>query len=185
MYPRSRSSRHSRRAVSQDRPSPAHVDTRRTDRAIAGAVYVAHRPVAPAHGRYTGAQSCDRPRAHGRSPRPSTLADEDQNHDDFPKLDHRAAPCDWAKRDRVSDPPPVPRARPEARRLSTGEFSNGTSGENYSGINRAPKPARTVLAGALPERGVTVHSGDMGYTIGPFAGSARCPGRCVNPWMSV
>jgi hypothetical protein len=38
---------------------------------------------------------------------------------------------------------------------------------------------------ALPERGVTVHSGHMGYTIGPFAGSARCPGRCVNPWMSV
>jgi hypothetical protein len=34
---------------------------------------------------------------------------------------------------------------------------------------------------ALLERGVTVHSGDMGYTIGPFAGSARCPGRCVNP----
>jgi hypothetical protein len=23
---------------------------------------------------------------------------------------------------------------------------------------------------ALPERGVTVHSGDMGYTMGPFAG---------------
>src|SRR6516165_3677011 len=37
---------------------------------------------------------------------------------------------------------------------------------------------------ALPERGVTVHSGDMGYTIGPFAGSARCPGRCVNLWMN-
>jgi hypothetical protein len=38
------------------------------------------------------------------------------------------------------------------------------------------------IKGALPERGVTVHSGDMGYTIGPFAGSARCPGRCANPW---
>jgi site-specific DNA recombinase len=38
---------------------------------------------------------------------------------------------------------------------------------------------------ALPERGVTVHSGDMGYTMGPFAGSAECPGRCGNPWMSV
>src|SRR5215831_5767732 len=37
---------------------------------------------------------------------------------------------------------------------------------------------------ALPERGVTVHSGDMGYTIGPFAGSAKCPGRCVNPWTN-
>jgi len=38
---------------------------------------------------------------------------------------------------------------------------------------------------ALPERRVTVHSGDMGYTIGPFARSARCPGRRVTPWMSV
>ena len=38
---------------------------------------------------------------------------------------------------------------------------------------------------ALPERWVTVHSGDMGYTIGPFAASARCPGRRVSPWTSV
>src|SRR5579872_6316992 len=37
---------------------------------------------------------------------------------------------------------------------------------------------------ALPERGVTFHSGDMGYTIGPFAGSAKCPGRCVNLWTN-
>jgi hypothetical protein len=37
---------------------------------------------------------------------------------------------------------------------------------------------------ALPERGVAFHSGDMGYTMGPFAGSARCPGRCVIPWMN-
>src|SRR3954452_18218345 len=33
-----------------------------------------------------------------------------------------------------------------------------------------------------PERRVTVHIGDMGYTIGPFAGSARCPERRVSPW---
>jgi hypothetical protein len=37
---------------------------------------------------------------------------------------------------------------------------------------------------ALPKRRVTVHTGDMGYTIGPFAGSAKCPGRRVNPWMN-
>jgi hypothetical protein len=42
-----------------------------------------------------------------------------------------------------------------------------------------------LISNALPERRVTVHSGHMGYTIGPFAGSARCPGRCVSPWMSV
>jgi hypothetical protein len=44
---------------------------------------------------------------------------------------------------------------------------------------------RAILLHALPERGVTVHSGDMGYTMGPFAGSAECPGRRVNPWMNV
>jgi len=37
---------------------------------------------------------------------------------------------------------------------------------------------------ALPERRVTVHSGDMGYTIGPFAGRAKCPGRSVTRWMN-
>jgi hypothetical protein len=37
---------------------------------------------------------------------------------------------------------------------------------------------------ALPERRVTVHSGDMGYTIGPFARRAKCPGRSVIPWMN-
>jgi hypothetical protein len=37
---------------------------------------------------------------------------------------------------------------------------------------------------ALPERGVTVHSGHMGYTIGLFAGRAKCPGRSVTPWMN-
>src|SRR5436189_3295613 len=36
---------------------------------------------------------------------------------------------------------------------------------------------------ALPERRVTVHSGDMGYTIGPFARRAKCPGRSVTRWM--
>jgi hypothetical protein len=37
---------------------------------------------------------------------------------------------------------------------------------------------------ALPERRVTVHSGDMGYTIGPFARRAKCPGRSVISWMN-
>jgi hypothetical protein len=37
---------------------------------------------------------------------------------------------------------------------------------------------------ALPERGVTVHSGDMGYTKGPFAERAKCPGRSVTLWMN-
>jgi hypothetical protein len=41
------------------------------------------------------------------------------------------------------------------------------------------------LRNALPERRVTVHSGDMGYTIGPFAGRAKCPGRSVTRWMNV
>jgi hypothetical protein len=31
---------------------------------------------------------------------------------------------------------------------------------------------------------VTVHSGDMGYTMGLFAGSAKCPGRSVTRWMN-
>src|SRR5262245_25911438 len=44
---------------------------------------------------------------------------------------------------------------------------------------------RQTSTDALPERRVTVHTGDMGYTIGPFAGSAKCPGRRVNPWTSV
>jgi hypothetical protein len=35
-----------------------------------------------------------------------------ENHDDFPKLDHRTAPCFWAERDWVIDSPPIPRARP-------------------------------------------------------------------------
>jgi hypothetical protein len=37
---------------------------------------------------------------------------------------------------------------------------------------------------ALPERRVTVHSGDMGYTIGLFARRAKCPGRSVILWMN-
>jgi hypothetical protein len=40
------------------------------------------------------------------------------------------------------------------------------------------------VCNALPERRVTVHSGDMGYTIGPFAGRAKCPGRSVTQWMN-
>jgi hypothetical protein len=40
-------------------------------------------------------------------------------------------------------------------------------------------------APVLPERRVTVHSGDMGYTMGPFfARGAKCPGRSVIPWMN-
>jgi hypothetical protein len=37
---------------------------------------------------------------------------------------------------------------------------------------------------ALPERRVTFHSGDMGYTMGPFARRAKCPGRSVISWMN-
>ena len=55
-------------------------------------------------------------------------------HDDFPKLDHRIATSFWAQR------------HPRARLRSTGEFSNGTSGENYSGINSL-KRGLAVLAG--------------------------------------
>jgi hypothetical protein len=36
----------------------------------------------------------------------------------------------------------------------------------------------------LLERRVTVHSGDMGYTMGPFARRAKCPGRSVISWMN-
>ena len=35
-----------------------------------------------------------------------------ENHDDFPKLDHRTAPSFWAEQDWVIDSPPIPRARP-------------------------------------------------------------------------
>jgi hypothetical protein len=45
-------------------------------------------------------------------------------------------------------------------------------------------PGGTNYLIALPERWVTVHSGDMGYTIGPFAGRAKCPGRSVTRWMN-
>jgi hypothetical protein len=31
---------------------------------------------------------------------------------------------------------------------------------------------------------VTLHSGDMGYTMGPFARRAKCPGRSVISWMN-
>src|SRR6266487_4194227 len=36
----------------------------------------------------------------------------------------------------------------------------------------------------LSERRVTLHSGDMGYTIGLFAGEQKCPGRSVTSWMN-
>jgi hypothetical protein len=51
-----------------------------------------------------------------------------------------------------------------------------------AGFDGKAKPI--AITNALPERRVTVHTGDMGYTIGPFAGSAKCPGRRVNPWMN-
>jgi len=35
---------------------------------------------------------------------------------------------------------------------------------------------------ALAERRVTVHSGDMGYTIGLFAGEQKCPGWALTMW---
>jgi hypothetical protein len=37
---------------------------------------------------------------------------------------------------------------------------------------------------ALPERWVTVHSGDMGYTRGLLRGEQKCPGRSVIRWMN-
>src|SRR5580704_5297875 len=37
---------------------------------------------------------------------------------------------------------------------------------------------------ALPERWVTVHSGDMGYTPGLLRGEQKCPGRSVTRWMN-
>ena len=40
--------------------------------------------------------------------------------------------------------------------------------------SQGQKPVFIVLY-ALPERSVTVHSGDMGYTVGAFAESAKCP----------
>ena len=57
------------------------------------------------------------------------------------------------------DSPPLPRARPGQAARSTGEFSNGTSGENYSGINNALFP----------------HSGDGGAagTVARAAAFAR------------
>ena len=55
------------------------------------------------------------------------------------------------------------------------------------------KPASALpLLGALPERSVTVHSGDMGYTIGLFAECARYPrcmrqsgAVCVGSWIAL
>jgi hypothetical protein len=57
-------------------------------------------------------------------------------HDDFPKLDHNPAPSCSAEQDWVIDSPPMPKGAPRRwATRSTGDFSNGTSGENYSGIN--------------------------------------------------
>ena len=36
----------------------------------------------------------------------------------------------------------------------------------------------------LPETGVTLHSGHIGYTFGPLQGDARGHGRSVIRWMS-
>jgi hypothetical protein len=81
-----------------------------------------------------------------------------------------------AIRTRTSDLPRV------IRRLSRRQSNCRHSADRG---DLAGKGLLREVPGALPERGVTVHSGDMGYTIGPFAGSARCSGRCVNPWTSV
>jgi hypothetical protein len=59
-----------------------------------------------------------------------------KNHDDFPKFDHHFAPSFWAERDEVRFAAPPQRAPWGGATRSTGEFSIGTSGENYSGINR-------------------------------------------------
>jgi hypothetical protein len=66
-----------------------------------------------------------------------------KNHDDFPKLDHRTAPSCPAERNCVIDCAPW-----GWRHYQLGNFQNGTSGENNSGINRALKlmRARPVAA---------------------------------------
>jgi hypothetical protein len=71
-----------------------------------------------------------------------------KNHDDFPKFDHRTAPSVWAERNWVIDSPSDPRARPAMTARSTGEFSNGTSGENYSGINSGLVHTASVTRGS-------------------------------------
>jgi hypothetical protein len=38
---------------------------------------------------------------------------------------------------------------------------------------------------ALPERRVTLHTGDMGDTSSPLRGEQRCRGRSVRSWTSV
>ena len=89
------------------------------------------------------------------------------------------------------------RGRPRARRGTAAHAARGPSGpvtvgaRSFEGLRQIANPASRQWRSsdgtrfALPERRVTVHSGDMGYTIGPFARSARCPGRRVTPWMSV
>jgi hypothetical protein len=47
-----------------------------------------------------------------------------QNHDEFPKLDHRTAPSFWAERDWVVDSRPVPR----------GAGGGGGGGAPHAGI---------------------------------------------------
>jgi hypothetical protein len=59
-----------------------------------------------------------------------------ENHHDFPKFDHRSPPSHPGRAGLSGDSPPLPRARPwGGATRSPGEFSNGASGENYSGIN--------------------------------------------------
>jgi hypothetical protein len=46
------------------------------------------------------------------------------------------------------------------------------------------KALKSGVLGALPERWVTHHSGDIGDTFGPLRGEQRCPGRSVTSWTS-
>ena len=68
---------------------------------------------------------------------------EIKDHDEFPEFDHR---CPLRAGNRVGDQIAVrrPGARPgTATTRGTGENSNGTSGENYSGINNNRGEKRT------------------------------------------
>jgi hypothetical protein len=66
---------------------------------------------------------------------------------------------------------------------SRDQYIDGSEDREARSIVNAKKETRQVIF-ALPERGVTVHTGDMGYTMGLFAGEQKCPGRSVTPWMS-
>ncbi len=85
------------------------------------------------------------------------LAMEIKDHHEFPEFDHR---CPLRAGNRMGDRIAVrrPGARPgTATTRGTGENSNGTSGENYSGINSEQARLRRLLAQVpmLPARAVT------------------------------